>query len=204
MTAQPTGVWEGAAPTDPPARPRTPLVLAPGPAAPPDPIPPPEPVLWKPSVAGCGWRCRRRRRPRDPRRGRQPKGAHLAARDERRQRGSVTVEMVGVVPLLVAVTLAMVGVIGVARDQVLAQGAAREGAREAALGGGQGRAAAAARAVIPAGRTAHVTVAAEGQDRVRVTVELATRLPFGAPTVTVRGEGVALREPGSAAQPAGP
>jgi hypothetical protein len=112
--------------------------------------------------------------------------------------------MVGVVPLLVAVTLAMVGVIAVARDQVLAQGAAREGAREAALGGGQVRAAAAARAVIPAGRTARVTVSAEGQDRVRVTVELATRLPFGAPTVTVRGEGVALREPGLAVQPAGP
>jgi TadE-like protein len=196
MTAQPKGVRDGAAPTVPPARPRDPLVLAPAPAAPPDPIPPPEPVLRGTSFAGCGWR--------DPRKGRKPKGARLAARDEQRQRGSVTVEMVGVVPLLVAVTLAMVGVIAVARDQVLAQGAAREGAREAALAGGQGRAAAAARAVIPAGRTARVTVAADGQDRVRVTVELATRMPFGAPTVTVRGEGVALREPGLAVQPAGP
>jgi hypothetical protein len=112
--------------------------------------------------------------------------------------------MVGVIPLLVAVTLAMVGLVAVARDQVLVQGAAREGAREAALGGSQGRAVAAARAVIPAGRTMRVTVAADGQDRVRVTVELETRMLFGLPAVTVRAEGVALREPGPAVQPAGP
>jgi hypothetical protein len=114
------------------------------------------------------------------------------------------VEMVGVIPLLVAVTLAMVGLVAVARDQVLALEAAREGAREAALGGNLGRAVVAARAVIPAGRAARVTVAADGQDRVRVRVDLTTRMLFGVPAVTVRAEGVALREPGPAVQPAGP
>jgi TadE-like protein len=69
----------------------------------------------------------------------------------RRQRGSATVELAAAIPLLVAVTLAMVGVVGIARDQVLAQGAAREGAREAAVGGDRARAAAAAaRRFLPA------------------------------------------------------
>jgi hypothetical protein len=40
--------------------------------------------------------------------------------------GSATVELTAAIPLLVAVTLAMVSVLGLARDQVLAQGAARE------------------------------------------------------------------------------
>src|SRR5215216_3160352 len=53
--------------------------------------------------------------------------------------GSATVELAAAIPLLVAVTLAMVGVIGLARDQVLAQGAAREAAREAAMGGDRAR-----------------------------------------------------------------
>ena len=44
--------------------------------------------------------------------------------------GSATVELAAAIPLLVAVTLAMVGLLGLARDQVLAQGAAREAARE--------------------------------------------------------------------------
>jgi hypothetical protein len=112
--------------------------------------------------------------------------------------------MVGVIPLLVAVTLAMVGLIAVARDQVLAQGAAREGAREAALGADEARAVSAARAALPAGRVARVTVVAAGPGRVRVRVELGVRLLFGVPPVTVRAEGVALREPGPPPQPAGP
>jgi len=116
----------------------------------------------------------------------------------------VTVELVGVIPLLVAVTLAMVGLIAVARDQVLAQGAAREGAREAALGSDEARAVSAARAALPAGRAATVIVVAAGPDRVRVRVELEVRLLFGVPPVTVRAEGVALREPGLPPQPAGP
>jgi hypothetical protein len=133
----------------------------------------------------------------------------LSSRARRRsiagsQRGAVTVELVGVIPLLVAVTLAMVGVIAVARDQVLAQGAAREGAREAALGADEARTVAAARAALPASRAARVTIAPAGPDRVRVRVELEVRLPFGVPPVTVRAEGVALREPGLAPQPAGP
>ena len=119
------------------------------------------------------------------------------------QRGAVTVELVGVIPLLVAVTLAMVGLIAVARDQVLAQGAAREGAREAALGSDDGRVVSAARAALPAGRTARVTAATAGSDRVRVTVELEVRLLFGVPPVTVHAEAVALREPGPTPNPGG-
>ena len=65
--------------------------------------------------------------------------------------GSATVELAAAIPLLVAVTLAMVGLLGLARDQVLAQGAAREAAREAAIGGDLARASAAARAALPPG-----------------------------------------------------
>jgi TadE-like protein len=109
--------------------------------------------------------------------------------------GSATVELAAAIPLLVAVTLAMVGVIGLARDQVLAQGAAREAAREAAMGGDPARAAAAARAALPSGRPATVTVAA-GPDRVRVVVGLPVKLPFGARPVMVSATAVAALEPG--------
>jgi TadE-like protein len=120
------------------------------------------------------------------------------------QRGAVTVELVGIIPLLVAVTLAMVGLIAVARDEVLAQGAAREGAREAALAGDDARAAAAARAALPPGRVARVAVVPAGPDRVRVSVSLETRLLFGVPPVDVRAEAVALREPGPPPPAVGP
>jgi TadE-like protein len=139
-----------------------------------------------------------------PARARSPRRAQRKRVGDRASRGSVTVELVGVIPLLVAVTLAMVGLIAVARDQVLAQGAAREGAREAALGANEARAASAARAALPPGRAARVTVIAADPDRVRVRVELGVRLLFGVPPLTVRAEGVALREPGPAPQPAGP
>jgi hypothetical protein len=85
--------------------------------------------------------------------------------------GSATVELAAAVPLLVAVTLAMISLLGLARDQVLAQGAAREGAREAAIGGDHTRAAAAARAALPPGRAVRVVVEPVGPDRVRVSVE---------------------------------
>jgi Flp pilus assembly protein TadG len=120
------------------------------------------------------------------------------------QRGAVTVELVGVIPLLVVVTLAMVSLVAVARDQVLAQGAAREGAREAALGSDDARAASAARAALPIDRPARVTVIPAGSDRVRVRVELDVRMLFGAPPVTVRADAVALREPGPVPQGRGP
>jgi hypothetical protein len=90
----------------------------------------------------------------------------------------------------------MVGVIGLARDQVLAQGAAREGAREAAIGGGAERAVAAARAALPPGRAARIVVSPSGAGRVGVRVELPGRLPFGAPLVSVRATAVAAVEPG--------
>jgi TadE-like protein len=118
--------------------------------------------------------------------------------------GSATVELAAAIPLLVAVTLAMISLLGLARDQVLAQGAAREGAREAAIGGDQARAAAAARAALPPGRAARVVVAATGPDRVRVSVELPVPLPFGVPQVATRATVVAAREPGPTPAPAGP
>ncbi|HZD73799.1 MAG TPA: TadE family type IV pilus minor pilin [Actinomycetota bacterium] len=113
----------------------------------------------------------------------------------------MTVELVGVIPLLVVVTLAMVGLIAVARDQILAQSAAREGAREAALGSDVGRAVAAAHAALPAGRATRVTVTAAGSDRVRVRVELEARMLVALPPVTVRADAVALREPGAPPPP---
>jgi Flp pilus assembly protein TadG len=116
--------------------------------------------------------------------------------------GSATVELVAAIPLLVAVTLAMVGVLGLARDQVLAQGAAREAAREAAIGGDDTRASAAARAALPPGRAANVTVMAAGPHRVRVSVELPVGLPFGVRPVLIRATAVAAREPGPAPTPA--
>jgi hypothetical protein len=120
------------------------------------------------------------------------------------QRGAVTVELVGIIPLLVAVTLAMIGLIAVARDEVLVQGAAREGAREAALAAGDARAAAAVRAALPPGRVAKVAVLPTGPDRVRVSVSIETRLPFGVPPVDVRAEAVALRESGPSPPAVGP
>jgi Flp pilus assembly protein TadG len=116
--------------------------------------------------------------------------------------GSATVELAAVIPLLVALTLAMVGILAVARDQVLAQGAAREAAREAAIGGDEARASAAARAALPHGRPARVTVMPAGTDRVRVLVELPVRLPFGARPLVVKASAVAIREPGPPVLPA--
>jgi Flp pilus assembly protein TadG len=116
--------------------------------------------------------------------------------------GSATVELAAAIPLLVAVTLAMVGLLGLARDQVLAQGAAREAAREAAIGGDQTSASAAARAALPPGRAASVMVVADGQSRVRVSVELPVGLPFGVRPVVVKATAVAAREPGPPPTPA--
>jgi Flp pilus assembly protein TadG len=125
-----------------------------------------------------------------------------AGRRTRPDAGSVTVELAAAIPLLVAVTLAMVGILALARDQVLAQGAAREGAREAAVGGDDTRASAAARAALPPGRAANVTVIAVGPRRVRVSVELPVGLPFGARPVVIKATAVAAREPGPSPTPA--
>jgi Flp pilus assembly protein TadG len=121
-----------------------------------------------------------------------------------RQAGSATVELAAAIPLLVAVTLAMVGLLGVARDQILVQGAAREGAREAAISGDPLRAAAAARAALPGDRMARVAVGDAGPARVRVRVELRARLPFGVPLVPLRATAVAAVEPGPPPAPADP
>jgi Flp pilus assembly protein TadG len=116
--------------------------------------------------------------------------------------GSATVELAAAIPLLVAVTLAMVGLLGLARDQVLAQGAAREAAREASIGGDQARAVAAASAALSPGRAAEITVAADGPSRVRATVKLPVGLPFGVRPVTIEATAVAAREPGPPPIPA--
>jgi Flp pilus assembly protein TadG len=118
--------------------------------------------------------------------------------------GSATVELAAAIPLLIAVTFGMIGLIGVARDQVLVQGAAREGAREAALSGDPGRAMAATRAALPAGRPAAVHVTAPSGGRVRVEVELPARLLPTLPPVRVRASAVAAVEPGPPPAPSGP
>jgi Flp pilus assembly protein TadG len=115
--------------------------------------------------------------------------------------GSATVELAAAIPLLVAVTLAMVGILGLARDQILAQGAAREAAREAAIGGDEARASAAARAALPPGRAARITVAAAPPNRVRVSVALPVALPFGVQPVLVSATATAAREPGPPGPP---
>jgi Flp pilus assembly protein TadG len=114
------------------------------------------------------------------------------------------VELAAAIPLLVVVTLAMVGVVGLARDQVLAQGAAREAAREAAIGGDPTRASAAARAALPPGRPATVAITAPGPDRVQVSVGLPVRLPFGVQPVVVTATAVAALEPGPPPPPSDP
>jgi hypothetical protein len=116
--------------------------------------------------------------------------------------GSATVELAAAIPLLVAVTLAMVSLLALARDQVLAQGAAREAAREAALGGDPARASAAARAALPNGRPARVSVGTAGHNRVRVSVELPVRLPFIVRPLVIKATAVAAREPGPPPLPA--
>jgi hypothetical protein len=116
--------------------------------------------------------------------------------------GSATVELTAAIPLLVAVTLAMVSLLGLARDQVLAQGAAREAAREAAIGGDHVRASAAAHAALPPGRPARVTIVTAGPDRIRALVELPVALPFGVRPLTLRATAVAIREPGPPPAPA--
>jgi TadE-like protein len=155
-----------------------------------------------PSTRGGANPAASRARPGTGRAGTRP--LRLGALGATSQRGAVTVELVGIIPLLVAVTLAMIGLIAVARDEVLAQGAAREGAREAALAADDARAAAAVRAALPPGRVARVAVLPAGPDRVRVSVSLETRLLFGVPPVDVRAEAVALRESGPSPPAVGP
>jgi hypothetical protein len=96
----------------------------------------------------------------------------------------------------------MVGLLGLARDQVLAQGAAREAAREAAIGGDLARASAAARAALPPGRAAEVVVVPDGAVRVRASVELPVGLPFGVRPVVIKATAVAARELGPTPNPA--
>jgi Flp pilus assembly protein TadG len=119
-----------------------------------------------------------------------------------RQRGAVTVELAAAIPLLVAITLALVGVVVLASDQVLVQGAAREGAREAAISGDTARAVAAARSALPPRRGATVSVVRLTPDRVKVEIRMPARLVPG-PGVTLAATAVAAVEPGPAPDPVG-
>jgi hypothetical protein len=95
-----------------------------------------------------------------------------------RELGALTVELAMALPLLAAFTVALSGVILLARDVVMAQGAAREGARAAAMSGDRSDAAAAARAALPASRHAQVNVSRPQRDRILVEVRLPVPLPY--------------------------
>ena len=116
--------------------------------------------------------------------------------------GATTVELAVAAPLLAAFALALVGVVLLGSDQVLVQGAAREGAREAALSGDPARAAEAARATLPKDRRATVRVEWSAADRVRVHVRLPGRL-LPATGVEVTATAVAAVEPGPPPAPSG-
>jgi hypothetical protein len=111
------------------------------------------------------------------------------------ERGTSTLEFAMALPLLAAMTVALCGVVLLTREAVLAQGAAREGARAAAVSGDQSLAAAAARAALPAGRDATVTVSRLGSDRVKVEVWLSLSMPY-ADRIRIPAEAVAAVEPG--------
>lgn len=111
------------------------------------------------------------------------------------ERGAATLEFALALPLLAAFTIALCGVILLTRDAVLAQGAAREGARAAAVSGDRLRAAEAARAALPAGRQATVAVSRPSVDRVKVQIRLSLPLPF-ADAIPITAEAVAAVEPG--------
>jgi Flp pilus assembly protein TadG len=117
--------------------------------------------------------------------------------------GASTVEFAIALPLLAAFTIALCGVVLLARDTVLAQGAAREGARAAAVSGDRSLAATAARAALPSGRSAAVTVTRPSPDRVAVRVRLSIPLPY-AGSIAVGAEAVAAVEPGDATAPLDP
>jgi TadE-like protein len=124
-------------------------------------------------------------------------GAHARRRRgaDVRALGASTVEFAVTLPLLAVLTIALCGVVLLARDVVLAQGAAREGARAAAVSGDQSLAATAARAALPAGRSATISVSRPGPDRVKVRVRLVLPLPYARP-LPVSAEAVAAVEPG--------
>lgn len=103
-------------------------------------------------------------------------------RPGRRERGQAAVELVLVLPLLLLVALAALQVAVVARDQVLVVHAAREAARQAALGASDeaARAAAASATGLDPARLRVLTERAdrEGVVRVRVRFSSPTDVPL--------------------------
>jgi hypothetical protein len=123
-----------------------------------------------------------------------------------RQSGAVTLELAAAIPMLAAFTVALVGVVALAGSKLLAQDAARAGAREGAISGSERRAAAAARAALPAGRDASVRVLRPAPGLMRVEVRLAAAL-YPAGRVSLTAVAVAAVEPDAvagAAPAAGP
>lgn len=96
----------------------------------------------------------------------------------RRERGQAAVELVLVLPLLLLVALAALQVAVVARDQVLVVHAAREAARQAALGASD-QAATAAAASATGLDPARLRVLTERADREGV---VRVRVRFSSPT----------------------
>jgi len=121
------------------------------------------------------------------------------------ERGAVTLELAAAIPLLAAFTVTLVGVVALAGSQLLAQGAAREGARQAAIGGSGRTAVAAARAALPPGRQAAVRVLRPAPGLVRVEVRLWARLfPGGRVELTAAAVAAVEPAPEPAAEPATP
>jgi Flp pilus assembly protein TadG len=114
-----------------------------------------------------------------------------ASRDLRGERGSVSVEAAFVMCALVAVLAMALGGISMVAAQVRCIDAAREAARLAARGE-PGRAAEVAQQVAPG--DAKVSVQTAGDE---VTVEVSAQAVGGLlPALTVRGEALAILEPG--------
>ncbi|MBW3662902.1 MAG: pilus assembly protein [Actinobacteria bacterium] len=104
----------------------------------------------------------------------------------RREGGSVSLEFALALPAFFLIVLAFLHTVGFARDLVVVQVAAREGARAAAVSRDDATVRAAVDAAVD-GRAARISISPRQRstgDLVRVEVILPTRLPVGPPTVT--------------------
>lgn len=104
------------------------------------------------------------------------------ARHARPTHGQATVELALVLPFLCTFLLALAQVALVARDQVRAVHAAREAVREASVGAGAERIAAAAERVLPGARVGVTAASATGEPVVvDVVYHARTTLPLVGP-----------------------
>ena len=126
--------------------------------------------------------------------GRSP--AAPPCRRRRAEAGAVTAEAAMVLPVLVAITLGLVWTVSLAAAHVRVVDGAREVARLAARGEGDGQAVTHGRRVAPEGSLFTIV---RGDEQVRVTVVAEVEGPGGlfgfVPSVAVRAEAVAAAEP---------